>query len=72
MAEEKLTQEQAISVLIQGVKMAQNKGGVYTLEDAAVILKACEVFVQQKDPAAEAETPAVAEAVVEEVTETQG
>lgn len=37
------TQEQALSVLVQAVKIAQSKGA-FTLEDAEVIAKAVKVF----------------------------
>lgn len=51
MSEEQTTQEapvqatemtdgQAIHLLIQGVKAAQSKGGIYTLSDAALLSKA--------------------------------
>jgi hypothetical protein len=49
-----LTQEQALSVLIQGVRLAQ-KAGAYTIEDAELIAKAIKVFVpKQEAPVAEA------------------
>ncbi len=51
-----LTQEQALSVLIQGVRMAQQKGGVYSFEDGEIILKAIRTFT----PPASAATPAPA------------
>jgi hypothetical protein len=51
-----LTQEQALSVLVQAVRFAQSKG-VYTLEDAEVISKACKVFYPaQEEPKAETES----------------
>jgi hypothetical protein len=38
-----LTQEQALSVLVQAVRFAQTKG-VFSLEDAEVISKAVKLF----------------------------
>jgi hypothetical protein len=40
----KMTDGQAIHLLIQGVKAAQSKGGIYTLNDAALLSKAVEHF----------------------------
>jgi len=51
-----LTQEQALSVLVQAVKIAQSKGA-FTLEDAEVIAKAVKVFAKP-EPVAEAVTSA--------------
>jgi hypothetical protein len=42
-----LSQEQALSVLIQAVRIAQSKGA-YTLEDAKVVAEAVSVFVPAK------------------------
>lgn len=42
-----LSQDQALSVLIQAVRIAQSKGA-YTLEDAKVIADAVAVFVPAK------------------------
>lgn len=39
-----MTDGQAIHLLIQGVKAAQSKGGIYTLNDAALLSKAVEHF----------------------------
>jgi len=39
-----MTDGQAIHLLIQGVKAAQAKGGIYTLNDAALLSKAVEHF----------------------------
>jgi hypothetical protein len=39
-----MTDGQAIHLLIQGVKAAQSKGGIYTLNDAALLNKAVEHF----------------------------
>lgn len=50
MEETTLTQEQALSILIQGVRLAQ-KAGAFTLEDAEVIAKAIKVFTPKQDPA---------------------
>lgn len=44
---EVLTPQQALNILIQGVNLAQNKGGVYNLSDAALIDKAVRVFTDQ-------------------------
>lgn len=43
---ENLTQNQAISVLIQASRIAQSKGA-YTLEDAELVSKAIKVFVPE-------------------------
>lgn len=58
---QELNQDQALSVLIQGVRLAQ-KAGAYTIEDAELIAKAIKVFVK---PAPE--TEAVAADVTAEV-----
>lgn len=42
------TQEQALSVLVQAVKIAQ-KAGAFTLEDAEVVAKAVKVFAKPSD-----------------------
>lgn len=39
-----LSDGQAIHLLIQGVKAAQNKGGIYTLRDASLLSAAVEHF----------------------------
>lgn len=39
-----MTDGQAIHLLIQGVKVAQNKGGIYTLKDAALLNAAVDHF----------------------------
>jgi hypothetical protein len=39
-----MTDGQAIHLLIQGVKAAQSKGGIYTLSDAALLSKAVQHF----------------------------
>lgn len=39
-----MTDGQAIHLLIQGVKAAQSKGGIYTLKDASLLSKAVEHF----------------------------
>jgi hypothetical protein len=52
-----LTQDQALSVLIQGVRLAQ-KAGAYTIEDAELIAKAIKVFVKPTDAAAAPEVTA--------------
>ena len=54
---EQLNQQQALSVLIQAVNYAYNKGGVYSMQDTALILKALNVFTPPKT-----ETAPVAEA----------
>lgn len=48
--QEVTTQEQAINVLIQAARIGQSKG-VYSLEDAAVILQAINKFVKTPQPA---------------------
>ncbi len=42
---QELTQDQALGVLIQGVRLAQ-KAGAFTIEDAELIAKAIKVFVK--------------------------
>lgn len=44
---EKLTQGEAISVLIQAAEIGQKKG-IYTFEESALIYKAIKTFVQNK------------------------
>jgi hypothetical protein len=58
-----LSQDQALSVLIQAVRIAQSKGA-YTLEDAKVIADAVAVFVPAKTEEV-TETTETAEAVAE-------
>lgn len=41
-----LNQEQALNILINGVKIAQTKGA-YTLDDAVTIKQAIDVFMPQ-------------------------
>ena len=55
-----LTQEQALGVLIQGVRLAQ-KAGAFSLEDAELLAKAIKVFVPKQEAQAEGEveSPAV-------------
>lgn len=53
---EKLTPEQAVGVLIQGVQVAQQKG-VYTLSDAALLAKAVETFTQKPEANAQDAQP---------------
>lgn len=55
-----LTQDQALSVLIQGVRLAQ-KAGAYTIEDAELIAKAIKVFVKPAEAGTEAAPEATAE-----------
>ncbi len=43
-----MTNEQALNVLIQSVRIAQGKGA-YTLEDAVVIKQAIDVFVKPQE-----------------------
>jgi len=43
-----LTKEQAISVLVQAVKIAQSKGA-FTLDDAALVAQAIRVIAPQSD-----------------------
>lgn len=40
-----LTQQQALEVLVSGVQVAQSKG-VYNLQEAELISKACRVFIK--------------------------
>lgn len=61
---QELNQEQALSVLIQGVRLAQ-KAGAFTIEDAEVIAKAIKVFVKPTE-GQEATTEVVAEAPAEQ------
>ena len=49
---ENLTQDQALGVLIQAVRIAQSKGA-FTLEDAEIVAKAVKVFAPAQ-PAAPA------------------
>ena len=57
-----LTPIQALDILIQAVHLAQQKGGVYTLKEAALLYEAVEVFAQQQQAAQQqaqsASTPA--------------
>lgn len=46
--EQKMTQEQALGVLVQGVKIGQSKGA-YTLEDAALLAQAIAVFMPKQE-----------------------
>jgi len=57
---EVLTQDQALGILIQGVRVGQ-KNGAYSLEDAELLAKAVKTFVPPKAPEGEA-----AELVVED------
>jgi hypothetical protein len=59
-----LTQDQALSVLIQGVRLAQ-KAGAYTIEDAELIAKAIKVFVKAPEATTETAPEATAEAAPE-------
>lgn len=43
-----LTKEQAVSVLVQAVKIAQSKGA-FTLDDAALVAQAIRVIAPQAD-----------------------
>jgi hypothetical protein len=56
-----LTQDQALSVLIQAARVAQSKGA-FTLEDAKIIADAVAVFAP---PAPEKEAEATEEATAE-------
>ena len=55
-----LTQDQALSVLVQAVRVAQSKGA-FTLEDAKVVAEAVAVFAPPT-PATEGEATAEAAA----------
>jgi hypothetical protein len=46
---QKLTQGQAVNVLIQAARIAQSKGA-FTLEDAELVAKAIRVFVPTNQP----------------------
>lgn len=52
-----MTDGQAIHLLIQGVKAAQTKGGIYTLSDAALLNKAVRHFDFIFNNEAETEQP---------------
>jgi hypothetical protein len=58
---EQLNQQQALSVLIQAVNYAYNKGGVYSMQDTALILKALNVFTPPQPAADAAPAPAPAD-----------
>ena len=47
----KLTPVQALDILIQAVNLAQQKGGVYTLKEAALLYEAVQVFAGQQQQA---------------------
>ena len=68
--ENTLTQEQALSVLIQGIQIAQGKGA-YTLEDASVLAKAVAVFkpAEVDGPSKEGEVVEAQAEATEEVVE---
>ena len=68
MAETKLTQEQALSVLISAAKVAQSKGA-FSLEDASLIQKAISTFVPTKEQ--EDKSTAAKAQVVSEDTQMQ-
>ena len=53
---QQLTQDQALSVLVQAARVAQSKGA-FTLEDAKVIAEAVSVFAPPAQPE-EAAAPA--------------
>jgi hypothetical protein len=60
-----LTQEQAVSVLVQAAKIAQAKGA-FTLEDASVVASAIKALVPEQ-----AATDNVTETETEATTETE-
>ena len=49
MSQQVTTQEQALSLLIQAVRVAQSKG-VYAIEDAGLLAQAIGVFTTNPDP----------------------
>jgi hypothetical protein len=60
-----MTQDQALSVLVQAARVAQAKGA-FTLEDAKVVAEAVAVFVPAQNPESEVKSEVTAE---QEVTE---
>jgi hypothetical protein len=62
-----MTQEQALSVLIQAVRIAQSKGA-FTLEDAKTVAEAVSVFVpaQNAEQATEVKTEQVEAEVMDQ------
>lgn len=64
---EQLNQQQALSVLIQAVNYAYNKGGVYSMQDTGLILKALNVFTPpQKAAELQPEAAPIADAPVQQ------
>jgi len=63
---QELNQDQALSVLIQGVRLAQ-KAGAFTIEDAELIAKAIKVFVKPTDAVAPEVTAEVTPEVASQV-----
>ena len=55
---QELNQSQALNVLIQAVRIAQQKGA-YTLEDAEMVSKAIKVFVPPVPATEEGEDPVI-------------
>jgi len=53
-----LTPVQALDILIQAVNLAQQKGGVYTLKEAALLYEAVQVFAGQPQQTVSADKPA--------------
>ena len=62
---QELNQQQAINVLIQGVRVAQTKGA-FTLEDAELLAKAIRVFIPNEPRPQDEADPAVNNEVKEE------
>jgi hypothetical protein len=60
-----MTQDQALSVLVQAARVAQAKGA-FTLEDAKIVAEAVAVFVPAQNPESEVKSEVIAE---QEVTE---
>lgn len=57
---DELSQQDALGILIQGVRFGQSKG-IYSLEDAALLNKAVGVFIKKDETAAsQPETPPAA------------
>ena len=66
-----LTQEQALNLLVQAVRVGQSKGA-YSLEDASLLAQAIAVFTpptEDKTEVTGTSTDMPAEVVTEEVTE---
>jgi hypothetical protein len=60
-----MTQDQALSVLIQAARVAQAKGA-FTLEDAKIVAEAVTVFVPAQNPESEVKAEVTEEQAVTE------